>query len=194
MARSAASVDVGMSVVCSNAPNTSSAVWESAFGRGSGHGLFELGAAEVGTALPPNLSYWRDFAARLVTAFCTHPDLDAHHAPIAAPQLARPRSIMPSILMTYTNVVSARRVVSIVPRAITTALWRERFTRESRESTSELPANAAKQASARKWVGSCAQGHQVGLEVPIAEAVAARRAGGGALAPPLECREPRRLQ
>src|SRR5256712_4533769 len=60
---------------------------EGAFARGSGHGLLELGAAEVGTALPPDLSYWRDFAARLVTAICTHPDLDAHHAPIAAPQL-----------------------------------------------------------------------------------------------------------
>jgi hypothetical protein len=54
---------------------------ESAFARGSGHGLFELGAGEVGTALPADLSYWRDFAARLVTTICTHPDLDAH-API----------------------------------------------------------------------------------------------------------------
>jgi hypothetical protein len=61
---------------------------ESAFARGSGHGLLELGAAEVGTALPADFSYWRDFAARLVTAICTHPDLDAHHAPIAAPPLA----------------------------------------------------------------------------------------------------------
>src|SRR5262245_57591579 len=60
---------------------------ERAFGRGSGHGLFELGAAEVGTALPPELSYWRDFAARLVTAICTHPGLDTHHEPIAAPSL-----------------------------------------------------------------------------------------------------------
>ena len=61
---------------------------ESAFGRSSGHGLLELGAAEVGTALPPDLSYWRDFAARLVTAVCTHPNLDAHHAPIASPALS----------------------------------------------------------------------------------------------------------
>jgi superfamily II DNA or RNA helicase len=60
---------------------------ERAFGRGSGHGLFELGAAEVGTALPADFSYWRDFAARLATAICTHPDLDAHHAPIPAPAL-----------------------------------------------------------------------------------------------------------
>ena len=47
---------------------------EAAFGRGSGHGLFELGAGEVGTALPADLSYWRDFGARFVTAICTHPD------------------------------------------------------------------------------------------------------------------------
>src|SRR5438093_1347536 len=61
---------------------------ESAFGRGSGHGLLELGAAEVGTALPPDLSYWRDFAARLVTTICTHPDFEAHNAPIPAPAFA----------------------------------------------------------------------------------------------------------
>src|SRR5437773_6224265 len=59
---------------------------ESAFASGSGHGLLELGAGEVGTALPPDFSYWRDFAARLVTTICAHPDLEAHHdAPIAAP-------------------------------------------------------------------------------------------------------------
>ena len=49
---------------------------ETAFSRGSGHGLLELGAAEVGTLLPADLGYWRDFAARFVTAICTHPDLD----------------------------------------------------------------------------------------------------------------------
>jgi hypothetical protein len=59
---------------------------ERAFARGSGHGLFELGAGEVGTALPADFSYWRDFAARLVTTICTHPDFDAH-APIPAPAL-----------------------------------------------------------------------------------------------------------
>ena len=59
---------------------------ESAFARGSGHGLLELGAAEVGTALPGDFSYWREFAARFVTTICTHPDLDAH-APIPAPAL-----------------------------------------------------------------------------------------------------------
>src|SRR5215218_3357634 len=58
---------------------------ETAFGRGSGHGLFELGAGEVGTALPADVSYWRDFGARFVTAICTHPDLAADHTIIPAP-------------------------------------------------------------------------------------------------------------
>ena len=60
---------------------------EAAFSRGSGHGLFELGAAEVGTVLPADLTYWRDFSARLVTAVCTHPDLTADHTLIPAPAL-----------------------------------------------------------------------------------------------------------
>jgi non-specific serine/threonine protein kinase len=47
---------------------------EAAFARGSGHGLLALGAGEVGTALPADVSYWRDFAAEFVTALCTRPD------------------------------------------------------------------------------------------------------------------------
>ena len=48
---------------------------EQAFVRGSGHGLLYLGADEVGTALPPVLSYWREFGARYVTALCALPGL-----------------------------------------------------------------------------------------------------------------------
>jgi non-specific serine/threonine protein kinase len=44
------------------------------FARGSGHGLLQLGAGEVGTAVPAVFSYWREFAARYVTALCTHRD------------------------------------------------------------------------------------------------------------------------
>jgi len=44
---------------------------ESAFARGAGHGLLELGLREVGTALPAEFAYWRDFAARYVTGLCT---------------------------------------------------------------------------------------------------------------------------
>ena len=44
-----------------------------AFARGSGHGLWQLGASEVGVALPPALAWWRDFATRYVTALCATP-------------------------------------------------------------------------------------------------------------------------
>src|SRR6266571_4016950 len=49
---------------------------QDAFARGSGHGLLQLGAAEVGTALPPVLSYWRELGTRYVTALCTPPDAE----------------------------------------------------------------------------------------------------------------------
>ena len=43
------------------------------FERGAGHGLLQLGAGEVGTALPAAFSFWREFGARYVTALCTSP-------------------------------------------------------------------------------------------------------------------------
>ncbi|MBM4394209.1 MAG: DEAD/DEAH box helicase [Deltaproteobacteria bacterium] len=45
-----------------------------AFADGTGPGLLRLGAGEVGTALPAVLSYWREFAARYVTAVCSAPE------------------------------------------------------------------------------------------------------------------------
>jgi non-specific serine/threonine protein kinase len=53
---------------------------DTAFERGSGYGLLELGATEVGTTLAPELSYWRDFGARFVTAVCAHPHVDSSTA------------------------------------------------------------------------------------------------------------------
>ena len=44
------------------------------FAKSAGHGLLQLGAAEVGSALPPALAWWRDFAARYVTARCATPE------------------------------------------------------------------------------------------------------------------------
>ena len=41
-----------------------------AFALGSGHGLFYLGATQVVTVLSPVLAWWRDFAARYVSALC----------------------------------------------------------------------------------------------------------------------------
>jgi superfamily II DNA or RNA helicase len=60
---------------------------QDAFARGSGHGLLQLGAGEVGTALPPALSYWRELATRYVTALCTLPDaaIDPSKAHVPAP-------------------------------------------------------------------------------------------------------------
>ena len=50
---------------------------QNAFARGSGHGLLQLGAREVGVALTPAFSYWREFGARYVTALCTRADGEA---------------------------------------------------------------------------------------------------------------------
>jgi len=48
---------------------------ETAFLRGPGHGLLCLGADEVGTVLPPVLSYWREFAARYIATLCALPSI-----------------------------------------------------------------------------------------------------------------------
>ncbi|MBP0624139.1 DEAD/DEAH box helicase [Cupriavidus consociatus] len=44
------------------------------FALGAGHGLLHLGAAEIGRILPPAWAWWRDFAARYVTALCATPE------------------------------------------------------------------------------------------------------------------------
>lgn len=64
-----------------------SARLERAFGRGPGHGLLCLGVDEVGTALPPVLSYWRELGARYVTALCALPGIgeDGAKPPVAVP-------------------------------------------------------------------------------------------------------------
>jgi hypothetical protein len=58
-----------------------------ALGSGSGPGLLQLGAAEVGTALPPVFGYWREFGARYVSAVRGQPDLDTSrsHAIVELP-------------------------------------------------------------------------------------------------------------
>jgi non-specific serine/threonine protein kinase len=58
------------------------------FTHGAGHGLLQLGAGEIGTVLPAVFSYWREFAARYVTALCTH--RDAYSDTIADSRLAQP--------------------------------------------------------------------------------------------------------
>ena len=57
-----------------------------AFARGTGHGLLQLGAGEVGTTLPAVFSYWRELGALFVNALCAAPDAalghEAGHAPL----------------------------------------------------------------------------------------------------------------
>ena len=48
-----------------------------ALARGAGHGLLELGAAEVDTALPPGLAFWRDVGRTFVAHLCARPELEA---------------------------------------------------------------------------------------------------------------------
>ncbi|HWZ42546.1 MAG TPA: DEAD/DEAH box helicase [Candidatus Saccharimonadales bacterium] len=65
---------------------------QAAFARGSGHGLLQLGASEVGVAIPPAFSYWRELGARYVTSLCTLPDAGddlakAHVPPPPQPDL-----------------------------------------------------------------------------------------------------------
>ena len=71
-------------------PDLSHRLQES-FSRGSGHGLMQLGAGEVGIAMPPVFGYWREFGARYVTAVCTlssaaaDPEFGKSHTNLAIP-------------------------------------------------------------------------------------------------------------
>ena len=49
----------------------------------------------VGTALPPAFGYWRDFAARYVTAVCAVPDSALPRQPVRVP--APPPEVLESL-------------------------------------------------------------------------------------------------
>ncbi len=66
-------------------PHDLAARLQDAFARGSGHGLLQLGAEEVGTTLPPVLAYWREFAARYVTTLCTNQESGDGKVPVDVP-------------------------------------------------------------------------------------------------------------
>ena len=65
---------------------------EAAFARGVGHALLELGVREVGTALPPDFAYWRDFAGQFVAALCTSAEPLAAEHPTDTGVVAAPTS------------------------------------------------------------------------------------------------------
>src|ERR1700692_5041384 len=67
---------------------------ERAFERGVGHWLLELGIREVGTALPADFAYWRDFASRYVTMLCTSADPAGGASVAALSIIAHPPAAM----------------------------------------------------------------------------------------------------
>ena len=60
---------------------------EAAFLRGQGEGLLQLGAREVGVALPSAFGFWRELGSRLLVRLCSHPDLETlrERVAVAAP-------------------------------------------------------------------------------------------------------------
>jgi non-specific serine/threonine protein kinase len=56
-----------------------------AFAQGSGSGLLQLGACEIGQPLPPAFIWWREFAARYVAALCLHAADEPAALPIVPP-------------------------------------------------------------------------------------------------------------
>jgi non-specific serine/threonine protein kinase len=92
---------------------------QTAFARGSGHGLLQLGANEIGVALPPALSYWREFAAQYVTAVCTRPDTGAEppHTHVPAP----PNSELDQLVLAAPPMAGAEYLAATVLRD----LWQE---------------------------------------------------------------------
>ena len=63
-----------------------------ALGQGVGHGLLQLGAAEVDTPLPSSVAFWRDVGRAFVTRLCAQPELEASrkrlHLPFPEADLA----------------------------------------------------------------------------------------------------------
>jgi hypothetical protein len=132
----------------SDLPPTLSRSLEQAFARGTAHGLLELGISQVGTALPPDISYWRDFAARLMTSICTHPDLDAHPAPIPAPALSE----LEALAAAAPPMAGAEYLTAAVLQAIWTEIAGA-FRSELAESKTSLQAFLQSRSSAWHLVG-----------------------------------------
>ncbi|MET0851064.1 MAG: SNF2 helicase-associated domain-containing protein, partial [Candidatus Rokuibacteriota bacterium] len=58
---------------------------DAAVGRGAGHVLLSLGAAEVDTTLPATMGFWRDVGRLYVTHLCAQPDLEATRGRLDVP-------------------------------------------------------------------------------------------------------------
>ena len=92
---------------------------EEAFARGSGHGLLQLGAGEVGTALPPAFAYWREYGARYVTDLCTMTEAATNPARVHVP--APPIGELELLALTAPPMMGAEYVTAEVLQT----LWQE---------------------------------------------------------------------
>jgi len=90
----------------------------SAFERGNGHALLQLGGVEVAAALPPALGYWRGLGVHYLTAVCTRsggedisvvpPDLDfLAELALAPPVMPGAEYATPEILAALWNELDA---------------------------------------------------------------------------------------
>jgi hypothetical protein len=92
---------------------------ERAFTRGSGHGLLALGGDEIGVALPPTFSLWREFGALYVTGVCTRP-IDA-----AGPYRAHPPTPPKSELDQFVLGAPPMAGADYLSAAVLSDLWQE---------------------------------------------------------------------
>jgi len=91
-----------------------------AFARGSGHGLLQLGAGEVGELLPPAFAWWRAFAGRYTAALCLHAPAAEPGAPL--PDLQSPTAAeCASLILTAPMMPGAEYLTADVLQA----LWDE---------------------------------------------------------------------
>src|SRR6516162_9781764 len=92
---------------------------EGAFSRGSGHGLLALGADEIGLALPPAFSFWREFASLHVTGVCARP-IDP-----AEPRRAHPPTPPKSELDQFVLAAPTMTGAEYLRAAVLSDLWQE---------------------------------------------------------------------
>jgi non-specific serine/threonine protein kinase len=92
---------------------------EDSFAGGAGHGLLQLGAREVGTALPPLFGYWRELGARYVSAVCTLPEVEERGPKARVP--APPREELEALAAAAPPMTGAEYLTAAVLRV----LWEE---------------------------------------------------------------------
>jgi len=95
-----------------------------AFARGTGPGLVQLGAGEVGQVLPPDFSWWRGFAGRHVASLCLHAPSSVEDAssPSALPGIAPPDAAELATLVLTAPMMPGSEYLT---PAVLLALWAE---------------------------------------------------------------------